>query len=46
MQRKNMKEEEKATKNLIRTSIPEEYDFPKGIGAFPAGLWITEVHRS
>jgi hypothetical protein len=23
-------------KDLIRTSIPEEYDFPQGIGAFPS----------
>ena len=27
--------------DLIRTSIPEEYDFPQGIGAFPSGIRPT-----
>ena len=27
--------------DLIRTSIPEEYDFPQGIGAFPSGIRLT-----
>jgi hypothetical protein len=26
---------------LIRTSIPEEYDFPLGIGAFPSETRLT-----
>ena len=26
------------TCNFIRTSIPEEYDFPQGIGALPSGI--------
>ena len=27
--------------DFIRTSIPEEYDFPQGIGAFPSGIRLT-----
>ena len=27
--------------NFIRTSIPEEYDFPQGTGAFPSGIRLT-----
>ena len=27
--------------NIIRTSIPEEYDFLQGIGAFPSGIRLT-----